>query len=899
MTDSTYKLDKTLYDRWASNFSLEEIEAQVKNGEKVYIDSETCGLHSIMVLWQFAIDEGPVYLHNIWRRPVGFTLRLFEMLMELDYVGFNLSFDHFHVAKIYTLWSLLPEGWIPEEHIEEIAMLEKKAQDGPCIKPKRALDLLLISRKGKFQTLMARADVRIRRVPTSLSYALAQELENRVEIDGIYFAKAQDPEAPRWRVYDRKDKDGIIDLQFKDVVLKFKPAGGLKFLAEYAMGLKLGIHFDDVSLPTELVPPDKKLGFVPTALGMAPKGAADKWRIYDKHGHIRGHAWPHVVQKHIDHWAYNEKARAYGYFDVILTRELCHYFDDPEPGDDDSELACMVGAVRWRGFEIDVPGMKKLLRRAQSQMAASPVNINAPPQVRRYIQDAMDDVEGIIIDGTTRKAVLQAITKYSFDESEHGEVCTKCEGAGCARCWGAGTIDAKREVECDSTGALDTGNHPAAIRARELLSIKAAAKEIELYEKLIKAGKFHPDFHVIGTLSTRMSGGSGGLNAQGIKHAEEVRRLFPLKGGHYVLSGGDFDSFEVVLAATVYKDKDLNRALTELVEHENCPHGTECPMCNGTGKTSKGFDCKFCILEDGHPTGKYKCPTCKGKGKYRRKIHALFGTAMYPGKTYEDVMASDGAGFDMYTRGKSGVFGMIYGGDWHTLVKNFGLDEEVAQAAEERFFKMFPGIPKSRERVTKAFQSMHQLGNGRIVWRQPDEYVESFLGFRRYFTLENRITKALVDLAHGPPRHWLTKHFRSIKVVRSMHKGLQSVTGAVMSALYGAAFGMQASNVRAAANHEIQSPGGQITKHVQRKIWDIQPHGVNEFLVAPMNIHDEIMVVNTCPEEVGQVVDDAVVSYRDRIPLIGMTWNIEQENWAEKKGGSRTLAITPPELAQC
>ncbi len=177
-------------DQLTVGLNLDEIRRQVDDGKAVFIDSETCGLHSIMVLWQFAIDDGPIYLYHIWKEPVWKTLQLFEMLMELDYIGFNLSFDHFHVSKIYTIWRLLPPDWIPEEHIEEIAVkYEHDGQDGPCIKPKRACDLMLWSRKGKFQTAMSRSDIRIRRVPTVLAYALARELEQRIELPGICFAK--------------------------------------------------------------------------------------------------------------------------------------------------------------------------------------------------------------------------------------------------------------------------------------------------------------------------------------------------------------------------------------------------------------------------------------------------------------------------------------------------------------------------------------------------------------------------------------------------------------------------------------------------------------------------------------------------------------------------------------
>jgi len=883
---------------------MERILEEFRNGDKTYMDSETVGLNSIMVLLQWAVDDGPIYLYSLWNEPVWKTLQVIEAMLETTVVMFNSSFDWFHLCKIHTIWSLLPKDWIPIEHIDEIAIkYEAAGQDGKCIKPKGTLDLLLHSRRGEFQTLMRRSDIRIRRVPTPLAYAMAKELEERIEIPGIYFAKATDPNAPRWVCLDVKDADGNINPDFKDVVLKFKAAGGLKFLAEHVLKTKPNFHYEDVEVPKEWQPPDKKLGYIPTALGMAPGGPEDDWKIYDKHGNLRGHAWPYWVAKHVDHWANNDAAREYAYYDIVYTRALDEYFEFPEPDDDDSVLACMVGAVRWHGFTIDTEGMRKLCVEARKRVLAAPVNINKPWEIREYIQEAMDEIEALPskIGETTKKAVLIAISKYVISPDEDGEPCTKCNGDGCVRCFDKGTMDAHREIIFDDSGGIEVGNHAAAVRAAEILDAKAAAKEIELYDKLIKAGKFHPDFEVIGTLSTRMSGGTSGLNSQGIKSTKEVRKLFPLKWGDYILSGGDFDSFEVVLAATVYNDPDLLRALTEKLECEDCQHGIECPKCEGTGAVD-GFKCKACIQEgegdNKKPTGKYNCPMCEGEGWYRKKIHALFGQAMHPGKSYQDIVESAGTGFDMYTRGKSGVFGMIYGGNWKTLVKNFGLSDEVAKAAEERFFRMFPGIKKARERIINMFESMAQVEGGQIFWREPADYIESFLGFRRRFTLENMICKALYELASKPPKGW-HGNFRKMKVQRSVLKGTQTVTGATMSALFGAAFGIQATNTRAAANHEIQSPGGQITKMVQRKIWDLQPHGVHEFLVAAMNIHDEIMVVNAphMVDIVAKVVQEAVESFRDQIPLIGMTWNKEQATWAEKSKGSVTLKIQPPELA--
>ena len=133
----------------------------------------------MMVLLQYAVEDGPITLYEVWRRPIRETLALIEWICQHTVVGFNLSFDWFHICKVYTIFRLCDPDWIPEEHIDEIAMLEPQGQDGPCVKPAAALDLMLHSRKGPYQSLMAREDVRIKRVPTALAYALAKELEAR------------------------------------------------------------------------------------------------------------------------------------------------------------------------------------------------------------------------------------------------------------------------------------------------------------------------------------------------------------------------------------------------------------------------------------------------------------------------------------------------------------------------------------------------------------------------------------------------------------------------------------------------------------------------------------------------------------------------------------------------
>jgi len=232
--------------------------------------------------------------------------------------------------------------------------------------------------------------------------------------------------------------------------------------------------------------------------------------------------------------------------------------------------------------------------------------------------------------------------------------------------------------------------------------------------------------------------GADGLNAQGIKHTVEVRQMFPLTWGDNLLCGGDFASFEVTIADAVCNDEALR---AELIAG--------------------------------------------------RKIHALFGMTIFPGATYEEVKASDGSKTnDMYTKGKQGFFGtMLYGGDHSTLVKRLGIDEEVAKQAIETFGSRFTGVKKMAE-AGRRFVLLYdptRRPRTKVVWKDPADYAETMLGFRRYFTLENRIAHTIFDLARNPPKHWKDCQ---VKVVR--RDRVQTAGGAVASALYGAAFSMQA-----------------------------------------------------------------------------------------------------------
>jgi hypothetical protein len=749
--------------------------------KKLYLDTETCGLYGMPVLMQYAYDDGPIHLFEPWLAPVGETLDRIEDFVNCEFIGFNNSFDWFHIVKLYTTFRQFPRDTRPWRVIDAIAHAEPAAQDGPCLKPASSLDLLLYSRKGPFQSLMARDDIRIRRVPTALAYKLAEELEKRVEIDGIYFARRADRSGPRWHVYDVPNADRTgINPDFKDVVLKFHPASGLKFLAEHALGITDTVHFEEIEVPRRYRP--FELGFAPTAL--ATSTAEKQWKVYDKDGAFKGKAWPGYIMKHIRHWHSNAKARLYAKKDVVYTRGLHDYFGKPAGGDDDSVLACAVAAVRWRGYNIDVEGIKELQVASMEKAKQAPQDYGA---VRRYLKEAMDDVEAMAIQESTKKVILEEIAK---------------------------------------TWKTDDGfqMHPAAIRAQAVLDARTAQKEVELYDKLITAGKFHASFNVIGALSSRMSG-SDGLNAQGIKNDRIVRSKFPLHGEFDYLCGGDMSSYEVCIAIAAFGDDNL---LADVV----------------AGK----------------------------------KIHAYMGMELFPGTTYEEVCASSGTPNDMYTAGKQAVFAMIYGGDAGTINRKLGIPIEIADKAFEGFQNRYPGIRRARQEIFERFASMRQPGGigSAIEWHEPDDKIESLLGFARYFTLENKICKTLFDMANSLPPEMRRCNIRVIRRDR-----VQTAGGAVSSALYGAAFGIQSGMCRAASNHRIQSTGAQITKAIQRRIWEVQPAGINPWKVAPCNIHDEILAV-TAPEvvdEVAEVVRQGIEDHKVYVPLLAMNWSKQLASW--------------------
>ncbi|MGI0015337.1 MAG: hypothetical protein ACREBU_18125, partial [Nitrososphaera sp.] len=207
-----------------------------------FVDTETCGYHGPTVLIQYADGvDGEINRHNVWREPILETLQLIETICREGICGFNLTFDWFHLVQSYTVLLLLGEKvgfdeW-PVDHINHYAELEPLGRDGPCVKPAIALDLMLHARKGPYQSTMDRKDIRIKRVPRVLGERLVEELNKRIELPDIYFARQGDKKR-RWHVVPIRlpQKKDSYDPDFVHIELKFKPSSALKALAADALG---------------------------------------------------------------------------------------------------------------------------------------------------------------------------------------------------------------------------------------------------------------------------------------------------------------------------------------------------------------------------------------------------------------------------------------------------------------------------------------------------------------------------------------------------------------------------------------------------------------------------------------------------------------------------------------
>lgn len=771
-----------------------------------FVDTESIGLYSPTILIQhYSCNDIPnnitrdnVTIHNIWKESVNGSLELIQEICENTIVGFNLAHDWFHLSRTYNiLHELYPRNKPPK--LLDYHDIENEAicHDAFCLKPKGALDLMLYGRTHEFQATMNQKDIIIRRVPRLLAELLVKELEEKIKIPNLYFAKREGKQL--WKIKNLHkdtikevtpeemsniDKNEIkIDPDFVNLRLEFHPSTGLKPIMKYLLNKDIDLIENMLSLKR------------PNEFSWYPSSGK----------------WLSVAQDHIFTWSNDKRRINYAKDDVVYLIDLFNYFDKDKKltnyliennyNDMDSVLACMTGSQHWKGFHINLDKIKEQIDVNQKIVneCSKDVNFDSPRQVVQYLKKDADQMESMLIKDSTKETLHILKTD---------------------------------------------GSPKVRKKAQLIIDGRKARGKLTLLNKLNQAKRLYVTFKVVGTKSNRMSGGSmedssyatrkgGSINPQGIKKGDDIRETIIFKPETMVLCGGDFSGYEVSIAEAVFKDENLRKDLLS-----------------------------------------------------GRKIHALWGESIYD-LPYADILSTEAIpesepdGY--YARSKRSFFAKLYDAQLLKMAEVLQIPEEQVMAGIDKFEHRYPGVALARKKIYEEFSALSQpngIGTA-VIWKEPKKYIESFLGFKRYFLLEYQIIQELFNLANNP-----TKEMKSvghlIKVKR--RDRTQSASGALQSAVYAAAFSLQAAIIRAALNHEIQSPGGEMTKILEARLWELQPQGINTWLIMLFNVHDEIQapMVASLINKAKQIVYDFIEEYKKYVPLLKMKWKENLESWGEK-----------------
>ena len=787
--------------------------------EPLFLDTETCGFAGFPVLIQFKIGRyGPVVIHHVGHSPAYETIELIEFLMRFDHVGFNYTFDMFQLIKAYNCLISLDAEHLGEWVIDLMDEIE---------------DVEMRAFKKPFA-------LRPPRVNDLMLFCRSTALQMCMNRKNVHLRRVPIQVASEVATYlDAK-------IQLPGILFaRRKQNKSARFVAELIKDEETGEYdsdFMDVVLrfapSTALKALAAELKLIDATRLLFTEVSIDS-RHYPKEFQFAPFAktipdpmdrWTYKYKYHCAHWI-KAKPLEYAEADVHDTANIYYYFLEnpdeygiPDWNSTDNDLVALVANTRYRGFKVDLKQIDVLAIKAKKVMEKAPHNFKSHIVVRKYITEVVDGpVEMILTDSHTGKISTKGDNLKALAQLDAiGETCEDCFGEGCEVCDDEGTL----KVYDEHGNVL---KHPAAIRAREVLEYRHMQKELELYNKLKICGYICPDVKIIGAKSSRMSG-AGGFNFQGVKNADYVRKAFTLKDPEENLQIGDLDAFEVSIMAAVYNDQGL--------------------------------------IDD----------LLSGK-----KIHGLFAQALFPDKTYDEIAETKKLAkeYDLYGKGKAGVFCMMYGGSENKVAEAATVDVQIAANAFHLFGDRYKDWKIKFDHTKEKHAMLAQKGGpgSKVEILEAQEFAETLFGFKRYFNIDYMMIKEIFLLSENIPKEW----YKILgKVTRKDRQ--QTVVGACRTALFASAFGLQSAVIRQSQNHEIQGSGAYVTKKIQSNVWKLQPVGVHPLLIRAIQIHDEVICVGKpyLKGQVAKAVADTVASFKDKIPLIGMDWDIEADSWADK-----------------
>lgn len=710
---------------------------------KLYIDTETVGLMGPVKLIQYSVDRGPVKFIKLPRDQREWDYKLlsevYRLLMSPDttVIGYNLSFDLF---KLYQLKHVL-DGGIGNERknisppflCKTLDLYTHAVQYGPFA-------------PWAFTKKTGRRVVLLRRVPRVVSELVGSTVETEVSKKFPRGVKMRRSEHKVHRIEKGKK------VEAKDLVTLSwitQASNTLKALYEHYTGTE-PIKLVDV-WPLPKFDERPWLPYVPSDL--RPQ--------YD------------AVESECDTILAGDDSRSEKFFeyagrditslwpveDGLARASVGKVNHDTRPGNNGPSLvpshhdSCVaaVAYARYAGFALDLPALRRTrdhyaTRLAECERTLAGTNLRSSRSRLQLLQKYAPEIRN------SSKGTVKDL-RYSKESSpELKEACA---------------------------AMMDFG---------------AMKQRLDQVEKLLacETGRGHPDLRVMGTATRRMAG-TAGLNWQGIAAYDKKQPGIGIRAALLAKYGGDFASFEVAIAASAWKDRQM---LTDL---------------------DNDTDIHTAVMCDCHPevinAGLTYDEAIKAKDDESHEHHALIKRCR--GET------------------KRITFGILYGAAAPKIVEVLGAGTD-GQAVLDRFFARYKesgAFRKAEERrfLTADVERWQTASVAAMARVAPD-----LTGAVRHFDFEADVADALWRIGRDLGDFIEPSLVPAGSIVRTPEKGVQTIRGAIQSAFLGAALAIQQAVCRAAINTPIQMSGGNLCKMLMAEIWE-------ECHLILLCIHDELL----------------------------------------------------------
>ena len=749
---------------------------------KLYLDCESVGLMGPTKLVQFAIDDGPVQFIQLprgWEADSKTRCRLAALIGYLDepttcFVAFNAAFDLFHIYRL----------------AHRLHGLEYDSPERPVMPFKcKVLDLQIPAMLKSplapfaFNRGSGKSVALLRRIPVE-----AQEYVSELVCQRL---KPLLPSSFKLNVSAHK-----VPKQPKLVTLGFNVDGRLSL-----KGLMQEYGIPTIKL-AEVWP-------------LPEKGSEKPWLPYPDpavHDPIEAQC-DMILRGPRDSGFYR-----YSELDILYLKVLYEKLGRPEP-DYNSDNVHNIAYLRYYGFDLDKKELESAAgyyRERVERIEAKISGVNLRSSTERL---ALLKPHFPIIASTSKKV----LATLAGDDSEGARLC--------------------RDI-------LDYG--PSRQRLLQIEKVREC-----------RTGKAHPTLRVMGTATNRMAG-EAGLNWQGIgavdevfedelpdyqndeqlneideemeelaTAAEERKVKVGLRNAILTPCVGDWSSFEVVIAATVYDDKQLQADLDAGVDLHSMASVASHPKVVAEGLT---YDQFRAIYKD------HSHPRHHEIDKIRKQMKAV-------------------------------VFGTFYFASAMKVAEVLGLADYEGQQVLDRFYNRYQGIGRYRKEIEARFITADTERWSKGCIEKMESHVTDLTGFERHWTFEKGVAEALWSLGNSKS----IKTGLSGQVVRTQAKGPQSYDMAITSACLGSAIAIQAAVSRQAGNMKIQATGSSLTKKLASEIW-------NRLRVPTLSCHDELIVPHHPNYSWGSysaLVDRCVKEAHSIVPRVSFSY-APTTRWSDK-----------------